>query len=828
MSRFLALISLLVLTSVAQASQEPWTGGRPLSQWTEDLGSGDPAVVSKALITLRTMGPDAGALHERLVPLMKSEHEPVRVGAANVLAAIGGPSFDYLLDEMEKGQLEQRQVASAATHHLVFLTAAQEKRLTALVASDHDQIVRIASARLLARLAPESDAMLETFGAMLDSKHIIPGLKIDVLQDLKRMGHRAAPVALPMIRTVVFHPEERVRDAGVEALRACEGCALPALIDFLMGDNSPKGLRTIANLVQAIGQKKPDPTQALYRLTKHNDVDVRVDALMALAEVGTPTPALLDDLRARARKLSNPALVHALAKLSTDPKRDAHELAPTLFSWKGNPFVVGRAFSAFEQHAFDALEEQLGSASDGAMKARWVRVLGGAIAKRTELGRRYFALVAPLLSSPEPEVRESASLAFDAPVIPAPEVARSIVSGFASTDPGVRESSVTAIHHILRQTQPLLFEGRESHAEHAARKRALFEVLASSREQLRKLTAAKSWQTAHCARVALAAIGETKTLHEEIAAAIDSEEGLTTLQVVGLAIAGPSSAPFAAPVVQRALDERQHQKARWHARQALVAMGKAGAAALGKAIEGGATPPSEFVGAFGANGAPLVAPIVARIQTEQSKYDRFMLMAMLGSLESAAAPARAYVAGLLAEDRHMRKGAAVILGWTGAAALDQAPALFGAALKHFDTDGDFVAKATDALAQMGSGVVPVITKAGEDAPWNEIAASHSVLWKLEKDGRAAVPLLLKRAKHRQSDLRMSAARLLASFFLDQPGVSQAVSEALRDPLAQVRYGVVKALADEGTLPEALRAQVESLAKADPSPHVRTTASRALK
>lgn len=176
----------------------------------------------------------------------------------------------------------------------------------------------------------------------------------------------------------------------------------------------------------------------------------------------------------------------------------------------------------------------------------------------------------------------------------------------------------------------------------------------------------------------------------------------------------------------------------------------------------------------------------------------------------------------------MKQAAATVLARTGAAAADQAPALFDATLRHFESDVDFVDAAIDALAQMGAGVVPTIIQRGEQASWNEVAASHAVLWKLGKDAQAAVPLLLKRAKNDQSDVRMSAVRILASYFLDQPGASETVAAALRDPFAHVRYGVLKALADENTLPDAMRAQVQALAKSDPSAHVRVTASRALK
>jgi len=296
----------------------------------EALDDEAATVRAEAVEALGRIGPPAASVAPRLIALAGEEDESLRCQVARSLGAVGGepgPTVEALVGLLGDAGAEVKAAAAASLGGLKGDAAAAVSALSALL-QDREESVRTAAAEAIAQVGPLDEAATESLVEGLASEDTV--VRAQTAEALGTIG-AAAEEAAPALVEAMEDENDRVRAEAVEALgkigAPAAGAAVPALVRALddeddtvaalaaeaLGRMGPSAATAAPALVAALGHLNPrarhDAAEALGELgpaaagegtgvrealeaaVRDEDGGVRGRALLALGEIGDPSPA---------------------------------------------------------------------------------------------------------------------------------------------------------------------------------------------------------------------------------------------------------------------------------------------------------------------------------------------------------------------------------------------------------------------------------------------------------------------------------------------------------------------------------------------------------
>jgi HEAT repeat protein len=181
--------------------KEPAQDGRTLTEWLDEIASGDEERRALALEMIHEMGPKAGPA---LVAALTNQNETARARAARLIGEIGRdqPIAGALLPLLSDSSADVRRSAAGALGHGQPLSGEVKAGLSALL-QDDDAMVRITAASSLAGSDADLDDAFSTVRAEATSP--VSSVRVEAVvalgTNVSRRRTRSPPCdALPVLR----------------------------------------------------------------------------------------------------------------------------------------------------------------------------------------------------------------------------------------------------------------------------------------------------------------------------------------------------------------------------------------------------------------------------------------------------------------------------------------------------------------------------------------------------------------------------------------------------------------------------------------------------
>jgi HEAT repeat protein len=256
----------------------------------DEVSSTDKAVCLQAIDQLGTLGEDAAPAVPALVKALANPEAEIRWHAARGLGSIGAPAKSAVPALVEKLDDEVPEVRSYAAYALGKIGDGSEAIVDRLIplAFDASPLVRRAAMRAVHELNPPQEKTMPMVLKILEESD--PSIVMPALHSLAEQGEEAVP---RLIR-------------ALEHDRACYWACL---------------------VLAEIGPKAKDAVPHLKPVLQHKDPEVRMQALVALGEIGPASQPLIPDMVAALKNDEiggvRYAAAFALGRVGTTPEANA-------------------------------------------------------------------------------------------------------------------------------------------------------------------------------------------------------------------------------------------------------------------------------------------------------------------------------------------------------------------------------------------------------------------------------------------------------------------------------------------------------------------------
>ena len=233
--------------------------------------------------SLGAIGPDAKAAVPALAKLLDDDVGGVTINAAEALGQIGSAAVPVLAEKLSDPNL--RALAASVLSEIGPDAKAAVPELVKLLGTD-DDATRIEVLLAIAEIGPDAEAAIEPLLKTLRS----PAAK-GRAGAAYALAKIEAKSAIPVLKQTVKDKDELLRFASGWALVRFEPknaefvrIALPSLIKGL-SHKIPVIRREVAEVLGMIGPAAKPAARELLRTLKDGNLEVRVEALMTLAEI---------------------------------------------------------------------------------------------------------------------------------------------------------------------------------------------------------------------------------------------------------------------------------------------------------------------------------------------------------------------------------------------------------------------------------------------------------------------------------------------------------------------------------------------------------------
>jgi HEAT repeat protein len=359
---------------------------RSVSELAAAVASEDQAACVEAIDELTRLGPDAQEAVPALVEALSREDALVRGRAARALAAIGPNASSAVVKLSECLSDQESQVRAYAAFALGRMGKAAEPALERLVetAFDSDVVVRRESIRAVRRIEPPIEKVVPLLTRILEESE--PAVILPALQTVARDGKEA----LPRLREFLKHDKlcywaaVVVADIGPDAAEA-----VPELTELLGHEGPEVRLQALVALGEIGAASKPAIPAILAALDGDEFGGVRYAAAYAIGRIGEKDDNIQKSLYKAARD-DDPILevlaLWALARLNPEKERGvryaAERMAAALKS--DNPDLRRAAARALAE--FDAPEDVVAPVLVDALEDADPQVVGNALDAIASLG----------------------------------------------------------------------------------------------------------------------------------------------------------------------------------------------------------------------------------------------------------------------------------------------------------------------------------------------------------------------------------------------------------------------------------------------------------
>lgn len=204
-----------VKRTAGPAAPEPTHNGRRLSEWIEDLETGDYKTKSAARDALVAIGPDAvPALREAL-----NDNRSLN-SAAFALASIGKEALPVLLDALTNGPLQTRkEIAGAGVMQVHALLPYEAEIVPVLVQCmrHEDGTVRAGAVNALQSFWKQPDIVMPALmDCLTDTNAGVRGAAVTVIREF---GRDAEPALSVLVRLAKEDADSYVKTRAAESLR---------------------------------------------------------------------------------------------------------------------------------------------------------------------------------------------------------------------------------------------------------------------------------------------------------------------------------------------------------------------------------------------------------------------------------------------------------------------------------------------------------------------------------------------------------------------------------------------------------------------------------